>query len=530
MDKKISGVGNHPIVPFRADVAGFLEAKPKRTSTHDDIITPILHPHAFRVTRNAIPKADYISGLIKLQEELFEKNLDVELKRILRIGEPTRTEVSDLLSKFDGNEEFLLKILKEKFIASLDEEEKTATLKILCAIEGDAPISEFVACALDSEDGNDYADFNSDYCMKLLRSLEEKDLRRVLSTVDYGSIENPPHFLSKLLIVVSPEMLFDILIKDIDEPGVYFEEDGNDKAEKIAKKQKSALAAATIIFNRFNPVQIDKLEKLYKNAINVDISWMTIELISKVSKDDAIRILRERIFDREESDNDVSRIKRFYAIGHMGKLFQAGGIDTLKDFMQTEDDSFLIGHAVHSLVNQYGKDGKKALADHIVGEIRNNKPNLPFAMLTQMLQFGSQYVELVEDVFAENYDLDSGIKDAFKNLQGYEISGIGRNNEGVMVFQLNKQERKDLVVDLIEDLMDLDLLPKWFVEGEGLTEQTRCQVKENITYVYDYANEINPRRMDEIILRRLILIDSSDEDLGFRKRFGMSKINKREED
>lgn len=486
-------------------------------------INPSEHKNLFRGFRNT---ASEISGLRKFLIWFTKGTSSSLMERVNEVFSPSEQveeAVIDLCASYEERGIDLSSTLKNLLVISTNFEEKVQIIKMLLALGKEEELyNEFFIPVLCKRKDFENLENNYEFCCKFLALLDIKKLREILSLLDYTQIGNINEFAASLTRIAEGEALLEELIKISNLNKV---EESDDLPTRNRKERIQSLALETCkkLIEASLPLKIETVKKLYKSCTNLKVNKEVCEIIKNNFPGDAPKIFKEQFLDDSDHSNNA-RLRRSYAINYYSKVAEVYGTNTLKEFIQSEKDPFLVSQATYILCNSCGIDGQRTILSTIVNQIRQNKTSLPLAALTLLVNNGEPFLSIFKNIFTKSYEKESGLREAYLLLMNVELGNIFRNKNNALIFQLGEEIKPEIVVSLVSNI-GLEKLLKWASGSIGKYEQENANARKNILDVLDLAWEVNQKKMRELTIGATTNGDNEIFNL-FTKLTGMQQAVK----
>lgn len=466
-----------------------------------------LYPRTFSNVRHALLPLSQLKKFIEWQKGKIKSSQDANFADITKEDSDLRATLKDLLPLYSKANLDLISALKNILIKSNDFNEKVVVIKSLFSIDkGDELVNEFLVPSLEKRPDFENTESNNKFSIQFLSMLDIEKLRDIFNLVNYRKINNTQQFVQSIIEIKDSDLILDVLmLNPLHDTTI---EDSDTKAlnNKI-KLQKITLMVMHILEARLYTIPAVYLEQMYKAAASDDICTEVSKLLFRYYQSDASRLFKS-LLDDNIDQNDKHRRNKFSAIAHYAASTKEYAAPSLKEFLMKETDPFLIGHTCYVLANTCGLDGKRALIETIVKQIRNKELSIPLAYLTQMTKFGSPYNGIIKNIFCRNYPEGNDLKDAYLKLQAATLGAVVKQINGTMVFYPSTDYMPELVVDLVNNL-GMPAFLKWASVGEGRTPDIQKIVKKNASDLLELAWDTNRARMEQIFLEALSTVDNS---------------------
>ena len=527
--KRIDGAGS-PNIPVPRSTPGTALALPapetllENSKLAEEVceVKPVdfwIHPKLFSGLRGSFYPAEGIRKFLDWQKSKLYVSQDKRFEDILAF-DPTVSEIlEDLKPVFSKSGLDLVLVLKNLLVNSSDFEDKAIIVKSLFSLgREDGFLSEYLVPILEKKSGLKNLENNYEFSTRLLSLAREQKLQETLQAIDYCCINNINDFASSLVRIKDPDFILDNLMT-VSERLKLDESKGRD----LEKVQRIALAVMKILDESSAPLPADHLTNLYKTAVTYDIGKEVAVLISKHFQADSTRIYKEQMFDHGNG-TDEDRKKCFYALANYVSSTREHAVPTLKDILCKEEDPFIIGYATYALATSCAIDGKRTLVDLIVKQIRDGKPSVALAAVTQMSKYGEPYLATLKGLFYRTFQSDKGLKHAYLDFANTKVSLIEKGGNGGMTFSLGLEEMPDLVLNLIENI-GLKTFAKWATVGEGKTLEQKENFKTNAMDVLECGFEMNPGKLNCLLVESLSVDDSRSTEILLKKLAGMGNYS-----
>lgn len=514
-NKKIEGAGS-----FNASAKGVGHNLPSSNNANASnpktiALKPLdvsSYPLSVGTIRASIYAGESLRKLIEWQKNKELEDKDYFTTSLLEPDSKLKGALEDLENVFFKEGLNLRQTLKSSLVKSNDLYEKEILAKALIALEEeDYFTNNFLLPSLEKRTGFLNLEVNHQFTLELLRSVSNDEREYIFEKIKYENIKDKNNFAETLSKIIEPNLMVDLLIR-IDEKltlPVFENEDGDERL----KKRKEALQGIVIklmqILNGGNfQVLLKDLKKLYNSFIDDELCKEVIQLISERKDAESINSLRELMLEKNDH-SELSRRKQFDVLGYYAKQNKEFAVPTLKEFIEKEKDPFSVGHACYWLLNDCGIDGKRALLQVILKQIKNNIPSIPLACLTQMVVNGDPYRLAFKQLLLIGFDKEHNLKEAYLNLLN---TLLGKIEKHAMLFHLDEEEIPDLLPDLIENL-GIHKLLKWAVAGAGKSEIENENSKKNVKDILEAGFEINKTKLKKLLTEAILLANPNQVKL-----------------
>ena len=494
-----------------------------------EIINFSTHPNFFNGLRKIIQPVEGLRAFIKWQKSKQEDLFLFEcIKDALRVDPSIKGTTEDLILSFSKRNIDLISKLKTIFIKSNDFEEKLVIVKTLFSQDQqDDFIYEFLIPVLEKNTKIDNLENNHTFSIQFLSLIEQKDQEKILEVIDYNTICNISNFAKSLIQAIDPVFVMDNLMKKAETIKINEFEltDGeNKRVNELEKIQLLILAILQTLDETKKPLPHDHTETLYRKAVNCKIRNKVSLLLKKhFQVADSSTIFKEEFLNNSELNN-THRKNRFYAIGHYTDVAGENAFPALKKFLLEEEDPFLISYACNNIVKSCGLDGKRALINIIVNQVRGERPSYVLAAVTQMSKYDEVYVDILKGVFIKTFTSDKDLRQAYLKLLG--VPKIYKKDSGALSFYLEPDESNDLVIDLLNpNSLGFKTLVNWATGIEGKTPEIRMALRKNAMDILDLACKVNKETITNLFLETLTI--ETEEELQISKKLaGISNFGK----
>lgn len=535
MSLKVDGIGGNlpptPSIFFTQITTDQVQANTTSEKKVDiNEVSPISpsYKDLFLGFRNATSE---IIGLRKFISWFSKDSKGAYIERVNDAFNPSTNDkdaLEDLRKSFSEKGIDLTFVLTNLLIKDNSFEEKVQIIKMLLALEKEEELyNHFLIPALGLKADFESLKNNHEFCCKLLTLLSTQNLRKILNSIDYNQIGNINEFANSLAKNIDGEVLLEELIKIINSFQI---EDFSyaDIQIKQGNLQKLAVSTLKKLLEHQLPIKIEIIENLHKATTSLDVNKELCETIKANLLHEAPKIFKEQLFDKSDlSDN--ARLRRSYAINYFSQIAGGYGTKTLKEFIEKEEDPFLVFQAIFLLANKCDLDGKRAILSTIVNQIRENKVSLPLAALTMLLKEGEPYLDILKNLFIRSFatkDCTNGcnLREAYLKLMKVEYGNIFRNKSNVLIFELCNEPKPDLVISLVSNI-GLENILKWATGQTQEYEIENNNLRKNVFDILELAWETNPSKMRELAIGSTALGDIKVLNL-FTKLAGLNEATK----
>ena len=470
-------------------------------------VDPWLHPNLFVGLRNTFVPFETLEKFIFWQRTKLTKAQMLNFRNAAQINTEVKETIEDLIPIFFKNNADLMSVLKNRLIKSTDFEEKIILLKVFFSTENEEQIFDsFLLPSLEKKEGFENLEANHEFCVYFLSSIDKDSLNKILTRLDYSKLRDLDTFSKSILKISHPEEVFDFLI-GVNEKLILDNDETLENYQKIKKVQELILSCMNSLGEVPGYVALDDLKVLYKTAVDHDIEKQAAVLLTLYFRNEAITIFKDAILEKD-NDCDECRRKRFFAIGYYVNVNQEYSVPFLKEVLAKEDDPFIAGSMCYYLAKYCGVDGKRALADIVVKQIRESQGSIPLSCIIQLANYGGdEYKKLLKNILMRYYKTDEGLKKAFLNLEETKLCPILRSEEGIMVFHLTQSDDFKLVTDFINQI-GLQHLIEWAGNNKEDLSREEQSLKDNSGEVLEYAWGKYKNKMTDLILETMPLGDS----------------------
>lgn len=534
MSKTIDGIGSNPPPPnlffIQISTDQVQSGIPQEKKVNVNEVDPIspTYRNLFSGFRNSTSEIIALRKFANWFNKSVSGSYTERVKDAFNPSSQDQDALEDLRKNFSKKGIDLTPILMNLLIKSNDFEEKVQIIKMMLALDNEEELyNSFLIGALGLKSDFQNLKDNHEFCCKLLTLLSSENLRKILNSLDYEQIVNVDMLSDSLARNIDGEVLIEELLRVINS-----NQSKDFSFEKIQITQRNIQRLAVNILKRLFEHQISistkLVEKLYKVTTDLDVNKELCEAITAGLLHEAPKIFKEQLFDKSDlSDN--ARLRRSYALNHFVNVAGIYGTKTLNEFIEKEDDPFLVFQATFLLANRCGIDGKRAISSTVVNQIRENKISLPLAALTLLVKEGDPYLDILKNILIRSFTTRSqfnkaNLREAYLKLMKVEYGNIFRTKTDILVFELCNEPKPDLVISLVTNI-GLENLLKWATGQIREYENENNNSRENIFDILELAWEINPSKMRELTIGATALGNNENFDL-FTKLAGFNEATK----
>ncbi|MBI2995424.1 MAG: hypothetical protein HYY52_01775 [Candidatus Melainabacteria bacterium] len=502
-------------------------------------VNPCDFPLLFAISRGAVNGTELVTRFIKnkvqeVRESLsgnLEEYIGNLLKNSLKPDEELSLEVNRALGSvpYDFGSEF-----KSRLTSSEDPLEQVVILKMLfCLDRKDEVLSELMIPYLEEREyigTKQVVENNNRFYLQFLQALDKKDLKDILLSFEYKDVIRADNLAYKLLEVSDSNLILDLLLKEY-EPDVNLSLN-----DQIAAKQKVQTIALTILQKESTREELSEIDyeyylvTLYKNSLSKKVSDDVATLLSRYRKENAEEIFLDQLLNREiasDLSEDNRRRRRSYAASHLSNHIcdRDKLLGLLQRIVLNEEDPYVTGNVVCKLANDLGEEGKKALVQAIVEQVKNNITSLPLGCLNLLYiaENKDQYYKVLLEILSTAFDKTEGLSEAFVDLQDVELCPVSKDKNGPP-FDPQMATDPEQVIDLIEKV-GLEKFLEW-ATIENVKSEDKKALKANSQSLLNLACRLNPERIYEYFSWSLVNEPNSKTAIFIKQLAGFEQANK----